>query len=157
MFSKINREKRRQIQLKAKEFRTKESYIPSLGRAHLRLKNSPASYDDRNKSWPLFPQDLHNLHKNKKGEVEAILRVSFLLNNTFVNMSTLDGRTIFKVSAGSLKSLKKSTPFAAFSLGEKTAALAKEYAISRISFEAYGFGGGRKRFFKGLTSGNLPY
>lgn len=92
--------------------------------------------------------------KKERKKVDAVLRASFRFGNTFVNIGDIEGKTIFKLSAGSLKikPLKKGSTFAAYTLGEIVAKRLIHCNIHSIDFEVNGFGKGRRAFFRAVRN-----
>ena len=95
--------------------------------------------------------------KSKKTITSGVVHIKSTFNNTIVNITDLQGNTLFWSSAGSngFKGAKKGTPFAAQSAAEKVATLAYEQGMRQADIVVSGPGSGRETAIRALQNCGL--
>lgn len=157
--------KRRQAQKQLKPLVKKKSFrnIRRVFNRHLRTNYTPFSF---NRSWRITlprkeqflqtgTKDVLTVSKAKKAQ--AVINARFTLNNTHLNLRSFEGENLLKRSAGFLKGVKKSTPFANFLLGETFGQMCKKKGFRYVYFSSEGSSKNKKTLFKGLTSSGLKF
>lgn len=111
--------------------------------------------------YPIFDVSLRKrrtLTKEKFREIQGILRIRATFGNTHLNLTDLSGKTLVKLSAGSLrknKRLKKSSPFTGILLSEEMARLAVRKNILRVWVILSGFGKAHRTILRGLRKSSV--
>jgi small subunit ribosomal protein S11 len=90
-------------------------------------------------------------------EAQAILSVVTSLNNSFLNLTDFEGKTIAKISAGNFASgpIKKDSAFAALRAATTLAKISLEKKIERVLLVFKGFGKARLSIATGLRAAGL--
>lgn len=97
---------------------------------------------------------LDRRNKNKKS---GVVRIKATFNNTIINLTDLQGNSLFWTSSGSVgfNGSKKKTPFAAQSASEKLANLAYEKGFQEVQVIVSGPGRGRENAIRALQRRGL--
>ena len=95
--------------------------------------------------------------KKKPMNQTAILCISTTLNNTFVNLTDLEGNTLCCVSSGSLgfKGSKKSSSYAAQSTTEKVLQFCAQQSIEKLMIKLRGVGYAKDASLKTVLNQNF--
>lgn len=92
--------------------------------------------------------------KVKKVIPEVIVHIKTSFNNVLVNVTDLEGNTLFWSSSGAIgyKGAKKSTPYAARLVSSKILKELPLYGVKKLNIRAKGFGSGRVAALKQIQS-----
>lgn len=95
--------------------------------------------------------------KVRRNISRAVAHIKATFNNTFINITDLNGETICWASAGTVgfKGSRKSTPFAAQKAAENVADRAKKQGISELDIKVKGPGSGRESAITALQVAGL--
>ncbi len=96
--------------------------------------------------------------KNVRRTVKrAVAHIKATFNNTFINITDLNGETICWASAGTVgfKGSRKSTPFAAQKAAENVADKALKQGVSELDIKVKGPGSGRESAITALQLAGL--
>ncbi|MCQ4574937.1 MAG: 30S ribosomal protein S11 [Candidatus Brocadiales bacterium] len=87
----------------------------------------------------------------------AVAHIKATFNNTFINITDLNGETICWASAGTVgfKGSRKSTPFAAQKAAENVADKALKQGVSELDIKVKGPGSGRESAITALQMAGL--
>lgn len=109
---------------------------------------------DQKKTWN-SKSSIANFSRKKQGlyaQEKAIVHVKSLLNNTFVTLTTLDGKTLAWSSGGTqgFKGSRRATSYAAQLSGEKIGKVALAKQLSTVVAKLKGPGYGKAASLRGL-------
>ncbi|MEE9487801.1 MAG: 30S ribosomal protein S11 [Candidatus Brocadiales bacterium] len=95
--------------------------------------------------------------KIRRNISRAVAHIKATFNNTFINITDLNGETICWASAGTVgfKGSRKSTPFAAQKAAENVADKARKQGISELDIKVKGPGSGRESAITALQVAGL--
>ena len=95
--------------------------------------------------------------KIRRNVNRAVAHIKATFNNTFINITDLNGETICWASAGTVgfKGSRKSTPFAAQKAAENVADKARKHGVSELDVRVKGPGSGRESAITGLQVAGL--
>ncbi|MCP4366078.1 MAG: 30S ribosomal protein S11 [Planctomycetes bacterium] len=95
--------------------------------------------------------------KIRRNISRAVAHIKATFNNTFINITDLNGETICWASAGTVgfKGSRKSTPFAAQKAAENVADKARKQGISELDIRVKGPGSGRESAITALQVAGL--
>jgi len=95
--------------------------------------------------------------KKKATSAKGHAHIHASFNNTIVNITDERGQTITWASGGTaaFKGSRKSTPFAAQTVAEKAATVAKDAGVSRVDVFVKGPGHGRENAIRALQTAGL--
>ena len=95
--------------------------------------------------------------KIRRNVSRAVAHIKATFNNTFINITDLNGETICWASAGTVgfKGSRKSTPFAAQKAAENVADKARKHGVSELDVRVKGPGSGRESAITGLQVAGL--
>lgn len=93
----------------------------------------------------------------REQKAQGVIQARFTLTNTHLNLQTFEGQTLLKTSAGCVKNVKKSTPFANFILGETFGKKCLKMGFKYIYFNAQGSSRSRKTVFKGISKSGVKF
>ncbi len=95
--------------------------------------------------------------KIRKGVTRAIAHIKASFNNTYVNITDMNGETLVWKSAGTqnFKGSRKSTPYAATRAAEDAAAIAKKMGVIEVEVRVKGAGSGRESAITALQAAGL--
>jgi small subunit ribosomal protein S11 len=110
-----------------------------------------------NSKTTISPQSTELKQQIGLGKAQAILSVVTSLNNCFLNLTTFEGKTIAKTSAGIFASgpIKKDSAFAALRAATSLANISLEHNIKSVLLVFKGFGKSRLSIATGLRSAGL--
>lgn len=96
-------------------------------------------------------------NRKKIQKAQAIICVLTSINNSFLNLTDFEGKTIAKASAGNFASgpVKKDSAFAALRAATALATISLEKNIQRVLLVFKGFGKARLSIATGLRSAGL--
>ena len=146
---------RRKSQWQRKANLRRPTTVKGLSYAPLTESSRWTSEDELNFQLPPRLLQKRRGNQSSRQEAQAILHARFSLGNTHLNLRNPEGETILHFSAGALKSWKKTSPVANYSLAQHCGQLALKKGIRRVSFESHGLSRHRKLFFKGLKDSGL--
>jgi len=118
------------------------------------LAQEPKNQYDQKKTWN-SKSSIANFSRKKQGlyaQEKAIVHVKSLLNNTFVTLTTLDGKTLAWSSGGTqgFKGSRRATSYAAQLSGEKIGKVALAKQLSTVVAKLKGPGYGKAASLRGL-------
>lgn len=95
--------------------------------------------------------------KIRRNVTRAIAYIKATFNNTYINITNLNGETICWASAGTVgfKGSRKSTPFAAQKAAESAAIKARKEGIQEVEVKVKGPGSGRESAITALQAAGL--
>lgn len=95
--------------------------------------------------------------KEKKNIERGVAHIRSTFNNTFINITDMDGNVISWSSAGNVgfKGSRKSTPFAAQLAAETAAKAATDHGMRQIEVYVKGPGAGREAAIRSLQAAGL--
>ncbi len=95
--------------------------------------------------------------KEKKNIERGVAHIRSTFNNTFINITDMDGNGISWSSAGNVgfKGSRKSTPFAAQLAAETAAKAATDHGMRQIEVYVKGPGAGREAAIRSLQAAGL--
>ena len=95
--------------------------------------------------------------KVRKNVTKGIAHIKASFNNTYVNITDMNGETLAWKSAGTIgfKGSRKSTPYAATRAAEEAAILAKKVGVTEIEVRVKGAGSGRESAITALQNTGL--
>jgi small subunit ribosomal protein S11 len=98
-----------------------------------------------------------SIKKSKKNKANGVVHIKSTFNNTIVNITDLNGNSLFWSSAGSngFKGSKKVTSFAAQTASEKVAGVAYEQGMRQVEVIVNGPGSGREAAIRALRGCGL--
>ncbi|MHC4196548.1 MAG: 30S ribosomal protein S11 [Planctomycetota bacterium] len=96
-------------------------------------------------------------NKIRRNISRAVAHIKATFNNTFINITDLNGETLCWASAGTVgfKGSRKSTPFAAQKAAENVADKARKQGISELDIKVKGPGSGRESAITALQVAGL--
>ncbi|XP_069768026.1 small ribosomal subunit protein uS11m isoform X2 [Narcine bancroftii] len=106
---------------------------------------------------PMPGQESSLRWEGKKYEELHIVHIKATYNNTHIQVTTHDGRSMLRTSCGTegFKNTKKGTPIAAQTAGISAAVKAINQGITFVRVAVKGLGPGRMSAIKGLSMGGL--
>ena len=95
--------------------------------------------------------------KIRRNISRAVAHIKATFNNTFINITDLNGETICWASGGTVgfKGSRKSTPFAAQKAAENVADKARKQGVSELDIRVKGPGSGRESAITALQVAGL--
>jgi small subunit ribosomal protein S11 len=95
--------------------------------------------------------------KKKISPQTGILCISTTLNNIFVNLTTLEGNTLYVVSSGGLgfKGSKKASSYAAQATTEKVLQFCTQHSVSNLVIKLRGVGYSKDAALKSVLQKNF--
>lgn len=95
--------------------------------------------------------------KVRKNITRAIAHIKATFNNTYINITDMNGETLGWRSAGTIgfKGSRKSTPYAATRAAEEAALLAKKMGITEMEVRVKGAGAGREAAITALQNAGI--
>ncbi|MEX0776205.1 MAG: 30S ribosomal protein S11 [Phycisphaeraceae bacterium] len=95
--------------------------------------------------------------KVRKGVTRGIAHIKATFNNTYVNITDMNGETLVWKSAGAIgfKGSRKSTPYAATRAAEDAASTAKKMGLVEVEVRVRGAGAGRESAITALQAAGL--
>ena len=95
--------------------------------------------------------------KIRKNVNRAIAHIRATFNNTYINITDMNGETLAWKSAGTtgFKGSRKSTPYAATRAAEEAAALVKKMGVVEMEVRVGGAGAGRESAITALQNAGI--
>lgn len=95
--------------------------------------------------------------KIRRNITRAVAHIKATFNNTFINITDLNGETLCWASAGTVgfKGSRKSTPFAAQKAAENVAEKAMKQGVTELDIKVKGPGSGRESAITALQLAGL--
>ncbi len=95
--------------------------------------------------------------KIRKNVSRAIAHIRATFNNTYINITDMNGETLAWKSAGTIgfKGSRKSTPYAATRAAEEAALLVKKMGVTEMEVRVAGAGAGRESAITALQSAGI--
>ncbi len=95
--------------------------------------------------------------KVRRNVNRAVAHIQATFNNTYINITDLNGETVCWASAGTVgfKGSRKSTPFAAQRAADNVADKAKKMGVQEIDIKVKGPGAGRESAITALQAAGL--
>ena len=95
--------------------------------------------------------------RERKNVERGIAHIKSTFNNTFINITDVDGNSISWSSAGNVgyKGSRKSTPFAAQLAAEAAAKVAMDHGMKQVEVCVKGPGAGREAAIRSLQAAGL--
>ncbi|XP_077376358.1 small ribosomal subunit protein uS11m isoform X2 [Festucalex cinctus] len=140
------------------------SFSRTFHSAAVRLQEAAASSKDTSEASrdfshlpPLPGQDSPLRWAGKKFEELAILHIKATYNNTHIQLTDCEGKSLVRTSCGTegFKNIKKATPLAAQTAAISAAAKATAKGVAFVRVVVKGLGPGRLSAIKGLGMGGL--